>query len=175
MTNQEFNASYQLLKQVTDGEARTFHALAATGAVVMVHMLGEDDARGAELVALIDRLPLSERDRVLSVTDIEGAPVVVTRFLLEFSTLRRWLESVVPPEAQRAPVTDAPATDTPQPSENEGSFTGMFRAVGGTPAAEPAEQRLPAEPTVPHGDREGGGSAARPAEPGEFTRMFRTP
>jgi hypothetical protein len=122
MTNQEFNASYQLLKQVTDGEVRTYHALAATGAVVMVHLLRPDNVEQARaLLALINGLSPSRRDRILAITDVEGTPLVVSRFLLDFSSFREWLEK----ETTRA------GAQRPEPT------TGVYERVPGVPPVAP--------------------------------------
>src|SRR5690606_32936962 len=187
--NQEFNASYQLLKQVTDGEVRTFHALAATGAVVMVHLLrAEPDNSARELIALIDRLPPSQRERVLTVTDVEGTPLVVTRFLLEFSTLRDWLVKSVA-DGGSAQSADTHATvyqrvpgiaTTPSPPAtltSAGSPTMQPPAAQATPApsaptSAPSAPPPPAPTPVSPPPQASPSPSAPAREPGEFTRLF---
>jgi hypothetical protein len=111
MKSDEFHARYQILKQVTDGSVRTFHAVARTGAVVMVHYLtGGVTGENYEILALIERLPPDDRARVLPVAEVDDEPVVVTRFVLDFRTLRDWLES------RATPATDAPPTAPSPPA-----------------------------------------------------------
>lgn len=159
MTKHEFARSYQLLRQITRGDVQTHHALASTGAVVMVHVLRPDGIElKAELLGLIERLASEDRQRVLLVDDVDGTPFIVTRFLLEFSSLREWLEAAASSTDRAGPTAE------PSPAAGPGEFTRAFRAVA------------PAAPTSP----EHPGLAAQPppqttAPPGEFTRIFGAP
>jgi hypothetical protein len=177
MTSAEFNARYQLVKQVTEGAVCTYHAVASTGAVVMVHILDPgalDENR--VLVELLGSLDPAERPRILEVDEVDGATIIVTRFILDFPSLRGWLEAHASAEPGGTPPTlpfaleaAPPATPEPRavpdpqpPAQSEppagtkepGEFTRLFRS--------PAADSAPAEPAEP---------AAK--EPGEFTRMFR--
>jgi hypothetical protein len=180
MTGHEFKAKYQLLKKVSDGRLTTYHALASNGAVVMVHLIDASAAEEhAELLVLIDRLGPADRERVLVIDDVDGTPLIVTRFLLDFRDLREWLEAgaraAVGPDLTRdafaaRPPAPPPIPDPPPESAVPGEFTRMFRAPAppSTPApAAPAqadahEHAEPAAPAV-------GGTTSGP---GEFTKIF---
>ena len=81
MTNAGFLERYQMLQQVGDGPVRSFHAMAGTGVVVMLHFLEGSEEANHALLALVDRLKPNERKRVLDVTAVDGKPVIVTRFI----------------------------------------------------------------------------------------------
>ena len=179
MTGQEFKAKYQLLKKVSDGRLTTYHALASNGAVVMVHLVEANAAEEhAELLVLIDRLGPADRERVLVIDEVDGTPLIVTRFLLDFRDLREWLEAgaraAVGPDltrdafAARSPAP--PPTPTPppesarpdssarsEPAPASAEFTALFAA--------------PSSPPTPSATEPAAASGA----PGEFTRMFRAP
>jgi hypothetical protein len=180
MTGQEFKAKYQLLKKVSDGRLTTYHALASNGAVVMVHLIDASAAEEhAELLVLIDRLGPADRERVLVIDDVDGTPLIVTRFLLDFQDLRDWLEAgaraAVGPDltrdafAARSPAP--PPIPSPAPeSTAPGEFTRMFRAPAAPatpapPAPAPADAPERAEPAGP-------GVGGTTSGPGEFTKIF---
>lgn len=195
MTDQEFKSRYQLLKKVNEGRVTTYHALAANGAVVMVHRLEASETdEHASLLGLIERLPADERARVLALDDVDGAPLIVTRFLLDFRDLRSWLETtaIAAPTTPALPdrETVAPSSDTPSTPEvapaaigphvdthrsdtaaaAPSEFTAMFgRPLGVPPTETSAESAAP--------EAGSGMSAIPPSAPaeGEFTRMFRSP
>jgi hypothetical protein len=187
MTSAEFQERYHLVRQVTDGPVESHHAVATTGAVVMVHML--DSARPEEIDEIFDLLGRLHPDvggRVLESTHVDGRPVIVTRFLAEFRSLREWLEehardpaeggsspvpfvaplpsgTSAPPGAGPGSVSAPPIPSLPEERQEPGEFTRLFRAQrppGDPEGTRPAE--MPAPPG-PEGDE----------APGEFTQLFR--
>jgi hypothetical protein len=155
-------SSYQLLSQVTEGSIRSFHAMAKTGAVVMVHLVDRGDPTEAQdVLRLLEGLPPGERRKVLEIVDREDVLGVVTKFFMEFETLRHWLEqnstgaSAPPRQSVSAPPAEAPGEFTrafparaaPAPPDSRGE------EPANTPAADPGV-RLPVE------------------EPDEFTGAF---
>ena len=94
----------------------------------MVHWLDQLSASDrSAMLARLDRLPADARDRVLAVESVDGAPVVVTRMILDFDSFGKWLDRV------------APATQAPPPAPPPGGFTDIFVASGaqrGSPVAE---------------------------------------
>jgi hypothetical protein len=162
MTNLEFKTRYQLLKKVSDGRLSTYHALAANGAVVMVHILDATATdEHARVLALIDRLGPDDRQRILTIDEVDGAPLIVTRFLLDFRDLGEWLDaSVLPAQREAARQIDVEFSPEPPP-------------VALVP--HPSEARPASEPG-PSADVER--PAARPAaaaSTSEFTAMFGRP
>jgi hypothetical protein len=88
MTSAEFHERYQILQQVAEGSVRSYHALAATGAVVMVHYVDHIDVRDWVRSAIDGLRPL-DRKRVIEIAFVDDTPVIVTRFILDFSSLER--------------------------------------------------------------------------------------
>lgn len=189
MTSAEFNNRYQLVRQVTDGDVRTYHAVAPSGAVVMVHMLNASAADvNRTVAALLERLDPAEKPRILEVTEVDGSPVIVTRFILEFTDLVAWLSShetdgapipaelspmPAPPPQRAAPPRSAPAAppseDRPPPASAEASeFSMLFRAPPSADGSSPT-----AEPPAGASSAPSAAEDAKKSEPGEFTRMFR--
>jgi len=180
MTRDEFESRYRLLQEVTStGGATTHNAIGPQGAVVMVHFL-EEEVEGR--VRSLSELPDAERpDRILTLLDVDGSPVLVTRFIMDFPDLETWLGrlSVEGPSESGPPLGDVP-----------GDFTRMFEAAAASEGSEEPTPRLEAdpggggeqEPTVtPGGDRnteerdtEEGSPPEEPAV-GEFTALFRSP
>ncbi|HZS62678.1 MAG TPA: hypothetical protein VFA43_25690 [Gemmatimonadaceae bacterium] len=83
------------------------------------------------MLARIDRLPPDARDRVLAIEGVDGAPVVVTRMILDFDSFGKWLDRVLPAsQASQAP---------PAPAPSSGGFTDIFVSTPvqqkGTPIA----------------------------------------
>ena len=148
MTDQEFRARYHLLEQVADRPVRTFHAVASTGAVVMAHFIDPDAA--PERTSKLTLLPEAARAKVIDVADVDGNTVVVTKFILDFTSFDQWLDAV-----------------------------GGAGGRGATPAmpgpgagAEPTRSQPEEPPTaVPQFAPE----APMPHQPGEFTLMFSAP
>ncbi|MBX6364627.1 MAG: hypothetical protein IRZ00_12235, partial [Gemmatimonadetes bacterium] len=128
MTSAEFHARYQLLRQVTEDGVRTHHAMASTGAVVMVHFLGTlapEEQRA--ILAAIERLSAQDRRAVLDVTDVDGAPVVVTKFVIDFESLPAWLASKsaaapVPPALPATPASTPPHAPAADPAPAPRAF-----------------------------------------------------
>src|SRR5690606_213154 len=154
MTSDEFRAKYQLINQVTDDDGvRTFHAVASTGAAVMVHFLDGDAAQGDAVRAQLQALAPDARKRVMDTGEVDGTRFLVTGFILDFVSLARWL-------AENRAADAAPAAG----------------GEAGTPAAAPAAHGAPEPPTAartPPAPDPTPGAASTPAEPGEFTRLFR--
>ena len=164
----------------------------------MVHWLDQLSASDrSAMLARLDRLPADARERVLAVESVDGAPVVVTRMILDFDSFGKWLDKVVP------------TTQAPPPAPPSGGFTDIFVASGaqrGSPVAEidsPTVSWTPPKPPEPKSEpkphapaisvrfREPGSGpkqpsaapppppkpaplppAPKPAAPGEFTRIF---
>ena len=159
-----------MLQQVGDGPVRSFHAMAGTGVVVMLHFLEGSEEANNLLLALVDRLKPNERKRVLDVTAVEGKPVIVTRFILDFRSLEEWLRAH---QLKDAAAPDAALPSQTPPAPLPGPTTSTFNAVLPPTlvppvAATPAPPSLPAEPApLPPPP------AAR--TPGDFTLMFSKP
>lgn len=153
MISDEFRAKYQLINQVTDDDGvRTFHAVASTGAAVMVHFLDGGAAQEDAVRAQVEALTPDARKRIMDTGEVDGTPFLVTGFILDFVSLAQWL------------------------AENRAA--GVAPAAGGepgTPAAVPADHGAPETPTAapaPPAPDPAPGAASAPAEPGEFTRLF---
>jgi hypothetical protein len=179
MTREEFQARYRILRQVTDGTVRTCHAQARSGAVVMVHYLEGTPSERRDLLARVHSLRPEARSRVVNLTEVDGTPVVVTRFIFDLVSLPEWLAAhagtePAPAEEPPAPtptVAPLPAPEPPpppQPAAESGGFTGLFQ-----PVARPPEARPPAPPAVPPVplDRPSAPGEAQP-EAGSFTQLF---
>src|SRR5262245_56314842 len=91
MTTEQFSRAYHLLDRVTEGAVETYHAQAATGAMVMVHYLRGSASDNAAVQNLVERLDGERKRKILSSIEVDGVPAIVTRFILEFSSLREWL------------------------------------------------------------------------------------
>ncbi len=198
MKRDEFESRYRLLQTaVRSGGAITHHALSPEGAVVMVHVLDGDPAAVASLQARMDHGGSEIEERIVERLDVDGLPVVVTRFILEFEGLDRWLPAGEGAEpAPPAPIPDVGGESSPPPpstTEGPGEFTRMFRAADlATPAPDLAAPSTPAPshpvpppaatPTPPPSASPPPAatpapppatpSPASPSEPGEFTRQF---
>ncbi|CAN5668838.1 hypothetical protein BH23GEM7_BH23GEM7_11860 [soil metagenome] len=196
MTNDDFHTRYRLLQPVTEGKVETHHAVARTGAVVMVHFVshGEDEER-RELLSLVEALDPAERRRVLEVSEVEGRTAIVTRFIMDFHSLRGWLESeaarVAPPPPSQNPAAGTSSADPePEPAPDApGEFTRLFQAslitptpppeespveepLRADPLAEPtaASAELEQEPEIAAAQETAAPAAATP--PGELTALF---
>jgi hypothetical protein len=156
MTRDEFESRYRLLQEVTRaGGATTHNAIGPAGAVVMVHFLREELL---DPVRSLVALPKSDRpDRILTLLDVDGAPVLVTKFIMDFPDLASWLGG---------------APDRAEPNE-PGDFTAMFGAADpSVPAA--GERESEAEGGAePKPEAEAEGPPADAVRPGEFTALFR--
>jgi hypothetical protein len=167
MTAEQFSAEYHLLNSVSSGAIETYHAHAATGAMVMVHFLRGSQQENDEIVDLLARQRADRHKKVMRTVDVDGATAVVTRFILDITTFREWLiEGVGTEPPQPAPPPPPPvALDPPvlaTPAHTPGEITRMFMtAAGDAPPPSPAPSPAPVVP-----------SAAPRPEPGELTRMF---
>jgi len=127
---------YELLTQVTDGTVRTYHALAKTGAVVMVHFVETsptDEAHRA--LALVDRLVPEERRKVLEVGESDGAIAIATKFILDFDSFPAWLSARTQAAVEPIPSLDQQRGElpverpAPHPAAEPGEFTREFGAL----------------------------------------------
>jgi len=63
----------------------------------MVHLLDADaTAPNEALLGLIDGLADEDRVKIIERLEVDGAPVIVTKFLLDFTTLGGWLAARSP-------------------------------------------------------------------------------
>jgi hypothetical protein len=161
MTRTEFDAQYKLLNQTTEGSVRSFHAISAQGAVVMAHFLSEPPARpsAAAVLRALEELPDEQRRRVLEVLTVDGAAVLLTRFILDFQSLELWLRPDGSP--------------LPEPSEGEAGAGPVAGPADPGPTADAVEPR-PTERSepVPAGTGSRDEAPDEATGPGEFTRMF---
>jgi hypothetical protein len=77
------------------------------------------------MLSRLDRLPADARERVLAVENVDGAPVVVTRMILDFDSFGKWLDRVSPAAPTAAPPS--------------GGFTDIF-VPSGTPKGAPVAE-----------------------------------
>jgi hypothetical protein len=158
MTSEQFQRDYQLLDRVTEGAVETYHAQATSGAMVMVHYLRGSTAENSEIYGLIERLDSERKRKVLISADVDGVPAIITRFILDFRTLRDWLGASTPVVATEVATPAPPPPIAPPPPKSEpGEFTRMFSS------ASPAPEPVSPAPTAPPPPKK---------EPGEFTRLF---
>ncbi|NJD10321.1 MAG: hypothetical protein FIB01_07705, partial [Gemmatimonadetes bacterium] len=164
MTSEQFQQEYRLLDRVTEGEVTTYHAQATTGAMVMAHFLRASPAGNDVLLRRLEALPPQDRRKVIAQVEVDGAPVIVTRFILDFSTLDEWLAAAgvpVAPGDASSDLATAPGEFTgafakPEPG---GGAPDDFLAVFGAPEPPAADLATPALETAP----------------GEFTGAFARP
>ena len=173
MKSDEFKGRYQILTQAAEGPVRTYHAMARTRAVVMVHFIDGTPEQRHSLLTQLDRLDASARTRVVEKTEVDGTPVVVTRFIFDFTSLGDWLAlngattnvsvDVPQPFAPLAAVEPPPGTPPRTVgSETPSGFTGLFQRPL-DPASPPPPAAAPPEP------------GARAAGSGSFTDLFPMP
>jgi hypothetical protein len=144
-SREEFEQKYQLLKEITTEGVRSHHAVASTGAVVMVHIFdGGASKENLATLAAIERLGEADRHKVLRVLDVEGTPAVVTRFILDFKTLPEWVSQRAAPESGASAAPDAPALASPElpPAAAPGRPQEMPTASKAEPPSAPAEPSL---------------------------------
>ncbi|MGI9627626.1 MAG: hypothetical protein ACR2QM_12370 [Longimicrobiales bacterium] len=174
MTKDEFNERYELLERVSDGEVETHHALHPSGAVVMVHLVrGSAEFQGRVLEAVEQLRQEGPKGHVFYVHDVEGLPVVVTRFAMDFVTLESWLASLGAP-LEKGPDANLTIVDTRPPGLEQGEPTLAFEAP---PPQAPTKTIQQVRPSDPGGASAPAGSDSPPPppvkdSPGEFTRMF---
>src|SRR6185369_16646753 len=71
LTTEQFRSEYHLLDRVAEGAVETYHAQAATGAMVMVHYLRGSAAETAEIEAAVEGLDPEKRRKVLSTVEVD--------------------------------------------------------------------------------------------------------
>src|SRR5919205_4394464 len=111
MTSAEFVAKYKLFKPIAERGARSFLAQEIQGhRAVLVHRLDiSPPEENRRLLGGIDSLRPDERSSVIEVMDVDGVPVVVTRFTPDFHDLPSWI-------AQREQPGGSGRVDTPAPA-----------------------------------------------------------
>ncbi|HEV3484644.1 MAG TPA: hypothetical protein VG106_04500, partial [Vicinamibacterales bacterium] len=89
MTSAEFVAKYKLFKPIAERGARSFLAQEVQGhRAVLVHRLdiaSPDETR--RLLVGLESLRPDERSSIIDVMDVDGVPVIVTRFTPDFHDL----------------------------------------------------------------------------------------
>lgn len=91
---------FELLEMRHNDGVQTYHAREiATARPVQVHFLS-NPVENSALLASVDRLPESERRRVLDQGEIQGIPYVVTDRLSGYATFREWLAAQAPTSAK---------------------------------------------------------------------------
>src|SRR5690349_15121196 len=151
MTSAEFASKYRVMKTLSDAGVRSQIAQeVALGRMVMVHTL--DALPPAERQALIARLNALSTDaasQVFGLFDVDGAAVVVTHFLQNFTTLPAWLDAVGATagtdDVQNAATVVMAAPVVPKPAP-------PVPSVGETPVPPPSatfSQPTSSKPTPP--------------------------
>ena len=113
MTSDEFRAEYRVGQRLTSVGIRTTLAQESRkGRIVLVHELAhasEPEQRRARI--LLRELGPNEASQVIGTFDVDGETVVVTKFLLGFTSLLGWLEAAVAESSTTVIVTsDNPST-----------------------------------------------------------------
>ena len=179
MTHDEFTRAYDVHKLIAEGQVRSFFGRSRTSKVVVLlhHLDGGDTPENAARLARVAALAGEGGSQVLDVCEVEGTPVVVTRFILNFTTFDAWLAAESPtPAASKQPVGGAPGDFTSQfgqqkprpdrlPSDISTDVTVPLQRVEPPPSAR--QPGRPPEKTPP--------APAPTAPPGEFTKLFRPP
>ena len=93
MTRDEFASAYDVHKLVVGGPVRSYFGRSrATRVVALVHYLdGGDSPENAARLARVAALVGEGKRLVLDVCEVDGTPVVVTRFILNFTSFDAWL------------------------------------------------------------------------------------
>ena len=133
MTETEFREQYRLVKLITERDARSYHALDATGRGVLVHYLAPGSPDTARLLAAIDAAPAATR-RILARLEVDGVPVLVTEAVPDFQSLAAWVQGL--------PKTRGPAAPA------GGELTGLFGPAGAAPVPPPPPPAA-SKPTPP--------------------------
>ena len=171
MTSDEFASKYDVHQQIAEGPVRSHFAHSRSAKVpALVHYLeGGETRENAGRLAQVKALADSPRHVLLDVCDVEGTPVVVTRFILNFTTFDAWLateSAAPPPRSAPKPATPAapqspprtPATPPDAPKKAAGEFTHPFGAA--------VHREPPPTPTP------GPGPARTAPRRGSFSRLF---
>ncbi len=179
---------FELLDLDRDDGVKTFKAREiSTGRPVKVHLFVHADAPiQVALLKAIDRLPDSERSRIIERGRHEGTPYVVTDRLVEYPGLSEWVQAAAKlkkpaletagawklPAQPVAPPPAAPPEPGAPPSLNR-QFAELFPTAE-RPILAPDTALSP--PPSPATKAPPPAALAVPAdEPGEFTRMFQAP
>src|ERR671917_2011790 len=93
MTSAEFVSKYKLFKPIAERGARSFLAQEVQGhRAVLVHRLDiappEENRR---LLYGLEAIRPEERSSIIEVIEVDGVPVVVTRFTPDFQDLPSWV------------------------------------------------------------------------------------
>lgn len=142
---------FKILVLIHDGESKSYLARhPAFDRTIMLHVLPQPDSpEYGVLASYLERLAPNGRKMLLDRGAEDGAEYVVTERILDFHSLRAWLEKTV----TQAPVSAPPPPPAASPA---GEFTRLFQSAPPDPA--PASSIPTASPTL--------------APPGEFTRLF---
>jgi hypothetical protein len=190
MTLEEFRSKYRLQQRLTQRGVASYQAISSSGRVVMVHSLDSAAREEVDHVrGMVHRLEAADRNRIVEILDVDGAPVIVTEYLQGFQTLAQWLEARTraaptapsvkaqgPPRGEftqlfgptatpQAPVLERPAADPPAAAPRAPAAApaaGEFTQLFG--AVNPAELEPPPKPPAK--------PPAQPPAAGEFTQMF---
>jgi len=194
MTNEQFSREYQLLDRLSQGAVVTHPAQSSAGAMVMVHFLRGTDEENAAAMRQVEEASPQRRDRIISVVDVDGVRTIVTKFIVDFTTLNDWLTTDPEPRAPTMVVPlpalaqSEPAASPPAPSASRdpageprapGALTQLFQRVS-RPVDPPDDSRerstapssVPPSAPPPAYSPAPQASSAPPSGPGEFTLMF---
>ena len=148
---------YELLELKKDDGVKTFLAKhIASGRPVLAHLFvtpGSPDQRA--LLKLVDELQENERKRILERGETDGTPFLITDRLIDYPSLRDWLNVNATGRAKHSAVStlEAPsAPDASKPMAAAGAWT-----VGNSPGSPP--------PSRKNADEEFEALFATPAEP----------
>src|SRR5918992_521402 len=117
MTSAEFVAKYKLFKPIAERGARSFLAQEVQGhRAVLVHRLDlapPDENR--RLLGSLDAIRPDERTSIIEVTEVDGVPIVVTRFTPDFQDLPSWVAAREQPgvAARRSDPSAFPVAPAP--------------------------------------------------------------
>ncbi len=98
MTPDEFAANYHPLKELVSGPVHSVLATRKrTQAVVMLHyFMGDANHPNRQLIPLLETLPDDKKSRIVEHFEVNGAPVVITKVLFDFTGLDAWLGVPLP-------------------------------------------------------------------------------
>ncbi len=99
---------FELLELRREGSVQTYHAREiSTARPVQVHMFtGSDVGESAELLAMVSKLPESERRRVLDRGESHGVPYIVTDRLAGYLDFREWVAVNSRPSSAPSPARE---------------------------------------------------------------------
>jgi hypothetical protein len=145
---------FELLALHRDDGVKTFHAREiATRRPVHVHLFSDPNApQHAALLARLDRLPITERRRIIERGEVDGAPYVVTDRLVDQPGFREWLNAKALPLELRKSLDQAGKWKVPEPApaqraDVDEQFAALFETEGeGSPAEAGATTEVPTPP-----------------------------